>query len=74
MHTLHLREFRGFDNFEIEFKPGVNLLVGDNASGKTTVLKATKYALSSFFSGFSDDNTSWQAPGNEDFRRHISDD
>lgn len=51
----------------IEFKPGINLLIGDNASGKTSVLAACKYVLSSFFSGFSTENTKWISPMSDDF-------
>ena len=71
MKKISIENFRGFRNFEMSFTPGVTLLVGNNASGKTSLLKAVKFALSSFFSGFSDDNTRWQSPSNEDFRRVI---
>ena len=57
MKKILLENFRCFDAQEIEFKRGINLLIGDNASGKTTILKACKYVLSSFFAGFSDENT-----------------
>lgn len=67
MKKIFLENFRCFDTHEIEFKRGVNLLIGDNASGKTTILKACKYVLSSFFAGFSDENTKWICPNIEDF-------
>ncbi|MFC2507853.1 MAG: AAA family ATPase [Bacteroides sp.] len=69
MKRLILENFRCFERFEIEFKPGINLLVGDNASGKTSLLKACKYALATFFAGFSDDNTRWVTPQKDDFRQ-----
>ena len=69
MESLELRHFRCFEHFSIDFTPGVNLIVGDNASGKTSLLKGAKYALSSFFSGFSDINTVWLSPSSADFRR-----
>lgn len=74
MKKIVVNNFRGFRHFEMDFTPGVTLLVGDNSSGKTSLLKAIKYALSSFFSGFSDENTHWQSPKNEDFSRFITDD
>lgn len=69
MKRLILENFRCFERFEIEFKPGINLLVGDNASGKTSLLKACKYALATFFAGFSDDNTRWITPQKDDFKQ-----
>lgn len=68
MKKIRLQNFRCFADQQIPFKKGVNLLVGDNASGKTSVLKACKYVLSSFFSGFSDENTKWINPDVDDFR------
>ena len=67
MKRILLENFRCFDSQEIEFKQGINLLIGDNASGKTTILKACKYVLSSFFAGFSDENTKWICPHSDDF-------
>ena len=68
MNNIRLQNFRCYTDQSIVFKPGINLLVGDNASGKTSVLKACKYVLSSFFSGFSDENTKWINPDVDDFR------
>jgi len=67
MREILLLNFRCFDIQKIEFKQGINLLIGDNASGKTTILKACKYVLSSFFAGFSDENTKWICPNVDDF-------
>lgn len=67
MRRIILENFRCYKNQEFAFRPGVNLLIGDNASGKTSVLKACKYVLSAFFSGFSDENTRWISPTKEDF-------
>lgn len=73
MRSLHLQHFRCFEDFMLTFNPGINLLVGDNASGKTSMLKACQYILSSFFSGFSDENTRWIPFESEDFERSIED-
>ena len=40
---LKLRDFRNYQNLEIDFDPGVNLIVGDNAQGKTNLLEALVY-------------------------------
>ena len=52
----------------MEFSDKVNLLIGDNASGKTTIIRAVSAALSSFFAGFSDENTRFTGLEKEDFR------
>ena len=43
--SLKLENFRNYDNLSVEFHPGVNILIGDNAQGKTNMLEAI-YALS----------------------------
>ena len=40
---ITLRDFRNYENQKIEFDPGVNLIVGDNAQGKTNLLEAICY-------------------------------
>ena len=40
---LKLRDFRNYQNLEIDFDPGVNLIVGDNAQGKTNLLEGLVY-------------------------------
>ena len=41
---LKLRDFRNYQELSIEFDPGVNLIVGNNAQGKTNLLEAICYA------------------------------
>lgn len=69
--SIGFKDFRCFDSFHMDFRPGVNLLIGDNSSGKTSLLRGVKYAMSSFFSGFSDSNTQWNAPGVSDYRKKV---
>ena len=38
--SVRIENFRGFENTVIEFNPGINALIGENNSGKTTVLQA----------------------------------
>ena len=43
--SLSLANFKKHKSLEIEFKPGVNLIIGPNWSGKTTVLNGIRYAI-----------------------------
>lgn len=38
--SIQIQNFRLFDNIVIEFYEGLNVLIGENNSGKTTILKA----------------------------------
>ena len=49
--TLHLEEFRGFKKQDFEFHPQFNLLIGENAAGKTSLLEGLERAAASFFLG-----------------------
>ena len=43
LQSLNLRSFRNYEEGNLEFDPGVNLIVGDNAQGKTNLLEAISY-------------------------------
>jgi DNA replication and repair protein RecF len=45
LKSLHLRNFRNYKNESITFSPGINILYGSNAVGKTNLLEAI-YLLS----------------------------
>ena len=38
--SLRLQNFRSYADASFEFEPGVNIVVGPNASGKTNLLEA----------------------------------
>ena len=40
---LRLRDFRNYEDLQVSFEPGVNLIVGNNAQGKTNLLEAISY-------------------------------
>ncbi len=43
LNELELRDFRNYVNLKLDFDPGVNLIVGRNAQGKTNLLEAISY-------------------------------
>ena len=43
LNRLELRDFRNYREVSLEFDPGVNLIVGNNAQGKTNLLEAIGY-------------------------------
>lgn len=45
LHCLKLDKFRRYKQLEVEFNSGLNLLVGENDSGKTAIIDAIKYVL-----------------------------
>jgi len=54
MNITHVRieNFKGFyGNFDLDLKEGLNILVGDNEAGKSTILEAINLALSGIFNG-----------------------
>lgn len=40
IESLHLKNFRNYDDESIIFKPGLNVIIGDNAQGKTNIVEA----------------------------------
>ncbi|EGR4158850.1 AAA family ATPase [Vibrio cholerae] len=45
LHCLKLENFRRYKQLEVEFNSGLNLLVGENDSGKTAIIDSIKYVL-----------------------------
>ena len=43
LNNIALRDFRNYELVTLDFDPGVNLIVGDNAQGKTNLLEAISY-------------------------------
>ena len=43
LNAIELRSFRKYEQLQLDFEPGVNLIVGDNAQGKTNLLEAISY-------------------------------
>ncbi len=43
LNKISLRNFRSYEALQMDLDPGVNLIVGDNAQGKTNLLEAVSY-------------------------------
>lgn len=39
VESIKLENFRNYGSLELEFDPGTNLFYGDNAQGKTNILR-----------------------------------
>lgn len=68
MKDIKIQNFRCYAEKSMSFRRGINLLIGDNSVGKTSLLRACNLVINSFFSGFSDENTIWKSADDEDFR------
>lgn len=68
MRDITIKNFRCYEEKSIEFRRGVNLLIGDNSVGKTSLLHACNLVMNAFFSGYSDENTVWKSADDNDFR------
>lgn len=43
LSNISLRDFRNYRELSLDFEPGVNLIVGNNAQGKTNLVEAVSY-------------------------------
>ena len=43
LKNIDLQNFRSYESISLDFDPGVNLIVGDNAQGKTNLLESIAY-------------------------------
>lgn len=73
MHDISIKNFRCYSEKSIEFRRGINLLIGDNSVGKTSLLRACNLVNNTFFCGFSDENTIWKSAEDDDFREIKND-
>lgn len=51
---MRVQNYRGFTDYEIDFDPRLTVLVGNNGTGKTTILDAMAVALGTYVMNFED--------------------
>lgn len=49
LEKIHIQNYKAIEEIDIDLKPGVNLLIGDNGAGKTSVLEGIAVALGGLF-------------------------
>ena len=49
LDKVYLKNYKAIEDLKIDLKPGVNLLIGDNGAGKTSVLEGIVAALGGLF-------------------------
>ena len=59
---IRIQNFRCFQDIEIEFNEGLNVIIGENNSGKTTIMKAIQYIFN---------NSHINNPTVDDFNKSI---
>lgn len=74
MKEITISNFRCYEHKRMDFRKGVNLLIGDNSSGKTSLIRACNFVANSIFCGYSDENTVWKSVDDEDFKLNVDTD
>lgn len=74
MRKITINNFRCYESASMTFRRGINLLIGDNSVGKTSLLRACNLVMNSFFSGYSDEYTTWKSAEDDDFREIRNED
>lgn len=54
IESLHLKNFRGYENLDVSFDKEYTVLIGLNGSGKSTILDALSIALGAYVGSFDD--------------------
>ncbi len=51
IRNVHIQNFKGFDSFRLSLNNDLNIIVGDNEAGKSTILEAISLALTKRLNG-----------------------
>ena len=65
---LSIDNFLCFDHFDIQFAPGVSIIIGRNGAGKTTLIRAMVYSLYFMFTNDRSMGDDFLSAGNPDLK------
>jgi len=51
IESVHIENFKGFDSFNLDLNTDINIIVGNNEAGKSTILEAISLALTKRIGG-----------------------
>ena len=57
LEKIQIENYKAIEKLDIDLKSGVNLLIGDNGAGKTSVLEGIAVALGGLFVNVADVST-----------------
>lgn len=57
LSRIHIENFKGIKNADFDFDRSINIIIGNNGTGKTSILEAAAVALGGFLSGIDGVNT-----------------
>ena len=69
IQEVKISNFKGIDEWNIKFKPGFNLIIGENGRGKTSILEAIAVGLGGYVAGIPDVGT--RHIGKDEIRREY---
>lgn len=69
--TLKIQNFKLFANKAFSFDPNMNVIIGNNATGKTSILEVLSYTIGTVFLGFN--GVKLRSLKNDEKRRIITD-
>lgn len=49
--SISIHDFKGIESCQLAFRPGFNLIIGENGKGKTSLLEVVAIGISGFLSG-----------------------
>ena len=59
--SLHIENYKCYENVDVEFNNSTNIIVGNNEAGKSTILEAINLCLSGLINGryIKNEHDSW---------------
>lgn len=66
LDSVHLSGYKSIKNVDVQFKPGLNIIIGKNAAGKTNFLSFLNQSLNTSFDGLFDFSSKISFKGSSD--------